>query len=392
VADPQFPHKQYYRQSEIPPFNARFSQEDSDRNIHFDPNTMCTITNEKGWRSSRANVFVREGSMYYEIKIQKGIRADEEPGSDAPQPHLRFGWARREAPLDAPIGFDAYSYGITDTKFDTMHRSRPGKLFTSKKSKTPKGADQGQLPIQTGDVVGLLITLPPLPLHRKVVAGTYNPAVDFSAIPDPTALPPDVIRDRIPVPYRGTMYFETIEYQPTKVIQTYTDRTAGGSEGAASGVARPHPNHDDPQLRTLPGSSIKVWKNGVPVGTAFENLLAFLPPASSQAGASHTSRQNLDDGQLGYYPFVSLFWGAVAEINLGPDLWFPPEDLDLGSHKQSGDVEMGEGEEAKDELGDVMKPRAVGERYKEQIAEDIVWDLVDEVTFHVQDGETAAVS
>jgi COMPASS component BRE2 len=30
--------------------------------------------------------------------------------------------------------------------------------------------------------------------------------------------------------------------------------------------------------------------------------------------------------------------------------------------------------------------RGIGERYKEQIAEDIVWDIIDEVDFFVQDG------
>ena len=32
------------------------------------------------------------------------------------------------------------------------------------------------------------------------------------------------------------------------------------------------------------------------------------------------------------------------------------------------------------------KLRAVGERYKEQIAEDIAWDIIDEVDFFMQDG------
>ena len=30
--------------------------------------------------------------------------------------------------------------------------------------------------------------------------------------------------------------------------------------------------------------------------------------------------------------------------------------------------------------------RAIGERYKEQIAEDVVWDIIDEVDFFSQDG------
>jgi len=31
-------------------------------------------------------------------------------------------------------------------------------------------------------------------------------------------------------------------------------------------------------------------------------------------------------------------------------------------------------------------PRSIGERYKEQVVEDIVWDIIDEVDFFMQDG------
>jgi COMPASS component BRE2 len=30
--------------------------------------------------------------------------------------------------------------------------------------------------------------------------------------------------------------------------------------------------------------------------------------------------------------------------------------------------------------------RGIGERYREQIAEDVVWDIIDEVDFFMQDG------
>ena len=365
------------------PYHARMSVEDSDRNIHFDSSTRI-ITNGKGWRASRANVFAREGSLYYEIKILKGISASADPLSSDPQPHVRVGWARREAPLDAPIGFDGFSYAITDTGCDTIHRSRLGKfipLSTKAKSKAKKQqAPQNESPMEslyTNDVAGLLITLPPLPLHRKVVAGTYNPAVDFSSAPDPNAPPPDIIRDRIPVPYRGNNYFENWEYQPTKQMTSYGDRGPGNA-------VRPHPNHEEAPLRSLPGSSIKVYKNGVLVGTAFEDLMAFLPPASAP-GAAPNVRTGFDDGSLGYYPAVSLFSGGIAEMNFGPDFWCPPADLNMS---QSEDVQMEGAPEESSRLSDdaVMRPRPICERYKEQVAEDIVWDIIDEAAFFAQDG------
>jgi COMPASS component BRE2 len=371
VADPTFPHKQYYRQSEIAPHGAKMSVEDSDRNIYFDP-TCRIVTNEKGWRMSRANVYAREGSLYYEVKILKGIPADGSNASDAgPSPHVRMGWARREAPLDAPVGFDGYSYAVCDTKFDTMHRSRLGKFLPQGKTKKHTAAqpDHPLEPLRTNDVVGLLITLPPQALHRKVVAGTYNPAVDFTSTPDPNALPPDIIRDRIPVPFRGNVYFENGEYQPTKPMTQYSDR-------APVNDVRPHANHEDVPLRSLPGSSIKVYKNGELAGTAFDGLMAFLPPASAPAAAAGV-RQGLDDGSLGYYPAVSVFFGGVAEVNFGPDFWCPPGELKLN---KAPEQDGGTADES------VMRPRGIWERYNEQIAEDVVWDVIDEAAFFVLDG------
>jgi COMPASS component BRE2 len=91
------------------------SHEDCDKWFHFD-DSASIITNEKGWRMGRGNVVAREGRLYYEVKILRGIPKDgpamptfTETGQRSAQPHVRMGWARREAPLDAPVGFDGYS-------------------------------------------------------------------------------------------------------------------------------------------------------------------------------------------------------------------------------------------------------------------------------------------
>lgn len=199
VADPLFRHKQYYRQSDSRPYGPRMSHEDTDKWFYFD-DTATIITQEKGWRMGRGNVVAREGRMYYEVKILRGIPQDgpKDPidpktGDIKPGPHIRIGWARREAPLDAPVGFDGYSYGITDSRFEAQHRSRASKVFKP----LPKGAKSKHMKprpphnrpgpveyisdehIQEGDVIGLEIQLPSLALHRKVVEGEYNPAVDL---------------------------------------------------------------------------------------------------------------------------------------------------------------------------------------------------------------------
>ncbi|KAF2269748.1 hypothetical protein CC78DRAFT_528921 [Lojkania enalia] len=403
VADPHFRHKQYYRQSDSRPYGPRMSHEDSDKWFHFD-DTGTIITNEKGWRMGRGNVVAREGRMYYEVKIVKGIpaegpmeRSDPRTGAVVPGPHVRMGWARREAPLDGPVGYDGYSYGITDSRFEAMHRSRPSKLYRSvskgAKSKHMKARPPHGRPVpveyitdehvREGDVIGLEIQLPSLSLHRKVVEGIYNPAVDlgdgFDAVTssrDPLSLdkPVDIVRDRIPVPYKGNFYFEQLDYQATKAMEAYSDR------GPLPSI-KPSPNHDEVSLRSLPHSYIRVYKNGKVVGFAFEGILAFLPPASvpsTQAGA----RAGFDDGMVGYLPAVSAFNGGMAQVNFGPDFWCPPDEM---LQQREKDTEMF-GNTSETQLPEGRKLRAVGERFKEQIAEDVVWDIVDEVDFFVQDG------
>lgn len=395
VADPLFRHKQYYRASEVAPYGPHMSVEDSDRLMHFDESCNF-ITNEKGWRTSRANVFAREGSLYYEVKIIRGVPPTSipaPPGREAtPQPHIRAGWARREAPNDAPVGFDGYSYGVSDMRLNTMHRSRPGKIsIPSKKGAKKRKAGEAQPEdvepeqhLHTGDVLGLLITLPSLSLQKKVVEGIYNPAVDIGdGFTDP---PPahftDIVRDRIPVAYRGNMYFESFEYCSTKSMEGYADRSP-----LTVGASVPHPNAEEPSLRSLPGSSIRAWKNGKEIGTAFEGVLSFVPPSSVVGQGFSPSRRELDDGSLGYYPAVSAFAGGIAQVNLGPEWWCPPEGLDFAPvSSASSDSAAGDESDAEKLAERKRMPRAAAERFKEQIAEDVTWDIVDSADFFGQDG------
>lgn len=336
IADPQFPHKQFYRTTSPPPHYARLSFEDADKWMHFTTNALIT-TNEKGWRMVRSNVCAREGTLYYEIKIHRGVPAEgPDHTANTPQPHVRFGWARREAPLDAPVGFDGYSYGVTDIRFETMHRSRPGKFYHPKKSKAKTVKAAATAPtsvtlspedqdVKEGDVIGVEIQLPSLALHQKVVSGVYNPAVDLGdGFDQPTGAdagvePLDVIRDRIPVPYKGNSYFEVLDLVSSKPMEVYADRTTNLTNlpgiSAVTNVnnsikAPPNSNHEHAALRTLPHSAMRVYKNGKLIGTAFENLLAFLPPASVPS-KTMGAREGFDDGLIGYFPAISCFWAEL---------------------------------------------------------------------------------
>ncbi|KAK3307560.1 uncharacterized protein B0T15DRAFT_182357 [Chaetomium strumarium] len=359
IADPAFPSIFYYRNTEPPPFGAHMSFEDTASHMFFD-RSGTHVTSDKGFRMSRANVAVREGRWYWECKVTRGILRDRSEGDVESHGHVRVGFARREASLDAPVGFDAYSYGIRDVAGQKVHMSRPKDFF-------PPGED-----IKEGDVIGLEIQLPSERLQRKVVQGQYNPAVDLAdddSGPAPDA--PNIIRDRIPIRFKAHIYFEKIDYHTTKELEEMMNPSPMISGHITGHSAEPSPIHPLPALRTLPNSCIRVYKNGVLMGTPWTDLLAFLPPASRQAQQSG-GREALDDGTLGYYPAVSVFRGGAVEVNFGPNFWFPPPKPE--------DVEMGSGH------GSLAKLRAVSERYDEQIVEDIVYDIVDEVGFWMQDG------
>ena len=99
---------------------------------------------------------VREGKWYFECHILGGktTGAGGGTGGDVGNAHVRVGWGRREAQMDAPVGADAYSYGIRDVDGSKVHISRP------------KPYAQG---FGTGDVVGCMITLPPYPNKPALV-------------------------------------------------------------------------------------------------------------------------------------------------------------------------------------------------------------------------------
>ncbi len=90
------------------------------------------ISTDKGFRSARTNIGVREGEWYAEIEIlppehlAPGVGSPHPPSAAMKDgPHLRLGWGRREAPVNAPVGFDGYSYGFRDKTGDKVTLSRP---------------------------------------------------------------------------------------------------------------------------------------------------------------------------------------------------------------------------------------------------------------------------
>ncbi|KAI0394744.1 hypothetical protein F5Y17DRAFT_240457 [Xylariaceae sp. FL0594] len=391
IADPAFPSSFYYRQTEPEPYGPHISFEDASTHMYLDQSGRH-ITTDKGYRMARANVAVREGTWYWECKITRGViqkvegskNGAKEPNQPESHGHVRIGFARREASLDAPVGFDAYSYGFRDVGGQKVHMSRPKDFF-------PPGED-----MREGDVIGLEIRLPSEHLHRQIVQGRYNPAVDFNEAANPVLEVANIVRDRIPIRFKAHIYFEKIDYHTTKELEDLMNPSPAGVAGHIGSRPgdKPNPHNPVPALRTLPNSYIKVYKNGVLMGTPFTDLLAFLPPASkpqAQVGA----REGKDDGMLGYYPAISVFRGGAVEANFGPDFWYPPAGLAAPSSTAAAQDEDAEMMDVGDD--DTVRPkqpqnkklhvvRAVAERYDEQIVEDIVADVIDEVDFWMQDG------
>ncbi|KAI6131872.1 hypothetical protein EDD17DRAFT_1575632 [Pisolithus thermaeus] len=354
------------RTIESGPAKFRVSWEDRSTFIKVTPDGLGLL-GERGFRSARCNAPIREGAWYMEVRIECG--GGERP-PDAPDvnmregSHVRLGWARREAPLNGPVGLDGYSYGYRDKTGDKVHLSRPrgyGRSFRS------------------GDVIGMYIFLPP---RRK---------------PDPADPhdPAHLKRERIPIEFKGQEYFESLEYAQSKemiALMEYSHKAASTASlpsvpGKKSVNSKSLPERkgsgpETPVLRPLPqlrGSHIAFFVNGECQKIAFDDLFDYLPLRRTSAsrkdkenakkrareGAPREHKENpYDDGTLGYYPFISLFNYARVRINPGPDFEFPPPpDIEALLRKEDEDI--------KPSCEQTWRP--ICERYPEFMQEQ--WDL-----------------
>ncbi|KAH3679954.1 hypothetical protein WICMUC_000697 [Wickerhamomyces mucosus] len=281
--------------TELPPFKPTLSYFDRS-NATLISEDLSSVTTDRGWVSARASTPIQEGKVYLEFNI---IKSDESS-------HVRIGIGRREASIEAPIGFDGYGYALRDKTGQKVHLSRPCPFMDS---------------FQTGDVIGFLIQLPIM--------------TEFQ----------DITRDQIAIRYRNRLYLEKFDYIPNKKMEHLLNpMTVFGEKTVAD---------TNPFLPiSLTNSSITIFKNGKYIGVPFEDLYAFLPPFSELG----KNKQNMfnNNGTLGYYPTVSVFNGGIAELNPGPNFKFRPDDL---------------GNDVKDYC----------ELYGEKIAEEIVWDIIDEI-------------
>ncbi|RLV93509.1 Set1 complex component ash2 [Spathaspora sp. JA1] len=351
--NPEF-QSNLYSTTEIPPYQVCIDLFDRSSGIIFDKE-LTTVSTLQGWRSGRTNVGIREGKFYFEFEI---VNSGENS-------HVRIGLARREASLEAPVGFDAYSYGIRDIT---------GEFITTSRRKTIV-VDQG---FKTGDVIGFLVELPRLQEHKQAMNEFVEQAKNNTP-KDPVTkkrktttkkaenlqenatfnIHDNIIRDQIPIRYKNSLYYEQFEYTSTKTMDHLLNPITVFGEKAVL-------ENDDKtkSIPIIPNSKITIFKNGIEQKNPIKDLYSFLPTnlehtddyltvSANLNQQQNPNYRNSDDGTLGYYPMLSTFQHGAVKLNPGPDFKYPPS------------------------TATTVKPLC--SRYEEVVVEEWLWDIIDEV-------------
>lgn len=176
-----------------------------------------SVTGEKGYSMIRATHGVCRGSWYFEVKI------DEMPDVTA----TRIGWSQQLGNLQAPCGYDKFSYAWRSRKGSKCHQSYV-KLYSES--------------YKEGDVVGFHIHLP-------------DP-------PDPKLLLPVTHKDKPLVKFKNHLYYEE----------------------------KDHLAEAERNLKTSPGSKISFYLNGKCQGVAYEDIFegTYYPAVSLYKNAKVT--------------------------------------------------------------------------------------------------------
>ena len=429
--NPLFPQLGYCT-TEYPYDSSGFNLMDRSAGISIKDklNKTVSVGPTMGWRTSRSDVCVKEGAAYWEVEIVKGGTTIPLPSDNNVlkkeaincSPHLRFGVTRREANLEGPVGFDVYGYGIRDQGLESIHKGKLRKVLN---------VDQYQL--KQGDILSFVLYLPKseiqvnqakeytiqrisalknasksMKTHHTSITESWN---SHSGSEESTARKRqkidrnrdfhlalledikynDIIRDHIAIRYKNQLFFEATDYIKTTMPEYYSSD-----------------KRERQDYYNLDGSFLAVYCNGKYLGKAFQDLNPFLPPFSElqynekfyagywrngeyieehdynskqsdlenayqhsskhKNSNSHSHKKGLllrnkyvNNNRLGYYPTVSCFNGGEANIITERnqlkyfDTIIPPEPLDIKDIK------------------------TLNMLFMEQVADDIVWDIIDEV-------------
>ncbi|KAI5958713.1 ASH2 [Candida pseudojiufengensis] len=344
----------YYSTTDIEPYEVSLSWFDRSTGSYLSQDCKA-LTSNQGWRSVRSNVGIREGIYYFEFKI---LKSDD-------YSHVRIGLGRREASIEAPVGFDGYGYGIRDVGGELVFISRRKNVLI----------EEG---FKTGDVIGFEVHLPSLSQQKKEIEEFVN--LKKSEIPDHHTTKKrktntknkkfnniednekfnefnNILRDQIPTKSKGVLYYDQFEYTKTKMMDHLLNPITVFGEKAIIEM--------DDKTKNIPiisNSKIVLYKNGVKQNETIENLYSFLPTNLEEIEEinlepnlkqqSNPNYKNNDDNTLGYYPMLSTFQNGAVSLNAGPEFEYPPENTQI-------------------------KP--LSDRYNEHVIEEWYWDIIDEV-------------
>ncbi|XP_055151958.1 set1/Ash2 histone methyltransferase complex subunit ASH2 isoform X1 [Symphalangus syndactylus] len=220
-----------------------------------------TVVGEKGYSMVRASHGVRKGAWYFEITV------DEMP----PDTAARLGWSQPLGNLQAPLGYDKFSYSWRSKKGTKFHQSI-GKHYSS---------GYGQ-----GDILGFYINLPEDTETAKSLPDTY--------------------KDKALIKFKSYLYFEE---------KDFVDKA-------------------EKSLKQTPHSEIIFYKNGVNQGVAYKDIFegVYFPAISLYKSCTVSINFGpcfkYPPKDLTYRPMSDMGWGAVVEHTLADVLYHVETEVD----------------------------------------------------------------
>ncbi|KAI5624429.1 set1/Ash2 histone methyltransferase complex subunit ASH2 isoform X1, partial [Silurus asotus] len=220
-----------------------------------------TVTGEKGYSMVRASHGVRKGAWYFEVTI------DEMPADTA----ARLGWSQPLGNLQAPLGYDKFSYSWRSKKGTRFHQSI-GKHYSD---------SYGQ-----GDILGFFIEIPDNTETARALPDTY--------------------KDKALIKFKSYLYFEE---------KDYVDKA-------------------EKSLKAMNKSRMIFYKNGINQGVAFENLYEgmYFPAISlyknCQISVNFGPHFRYPPKDVKFQPMSDMGWGAVIEHSLADILYHVETDVE----------------------------------------------------------------
>ncbi|XP_060712686.1 set1/Ash2 histone methyltransferase complex subunit ASH2 isoform X3 [Hemiscyllium ocellatum] len=220
-----------------------------------------TVTGEKGYSMVRASHGIRKGGWYFEITV------DEMPAETA----ARLGWSQPLGNLQAPLGYDKFSYSWRSKKGTKFHQSI-GKHYA-------KGYGQG-------DVLGFYLYLPEDTEAARALPDTY--------------------KDKALIKFKSYLYFEE---------KDFVDKA-------------------EKSLKPATGSKMVFFKNGDNEGTAYEDVYAGVYHPAISLYKNCTVSINFGPNfkyppkDIPFKPISDMGWYAVVEHTLADILYHAEGEVD----------------------------------------------------------------